>query len=536
MPLVARYGARRSAGTSPQTSEDLRLRHDIGVGLAGLLASALLLAPAGAETPTAAPSVTPSKLPRIGTISERFQSYNIEMIEVTGGKFWKPYRSRLEAQPAQQPHSGSDTPPGMNSNLYQYRPPIDLANARLRKLAAALAPAYLRVSGTWANSTYFADSDDAPSAPPPGFNGVLTRQQWRGVVDFSRSVDARIVTSFAVSPGTRDTAGVWKPDQADRLVRFTRSIGGSIAAAEFMNEPNLAELGGAPAGYEDDAYRRDFRLFRASMRRTAPEMMIAGPGTVGEPAMASDLLVASGVDVVSYHYYGTLSERCSGKSAPEAALSEDWLSRTAQTLAFYQALRDSIEPGKPIWLTETADAACGGNPWASSFLDTFRYLDQLGRLARAGVQIVMHNTLAASDYGLLDETTLAPRPNYWGALLWRQLMGTTVLEAGVPVQSGLHVYAHCQRGRPGGVALLVINTDRDAPHRLMVAAASLRYTLDAANLLDEGVRLNGNPLALSAGDELPGIEGVPAAADAVSFAPATISFLAVPEAGNNACR
>jgi hypothetical protein len=148
----------------------------------------------------------------------------------------------------------------------------------------------------------------------------------------------------------------------------------------------------------------------------------------------------------------------------------------------------------------------------------------------------MHNTLAASDYGLLDETTLAPRPNYWGALLWRQLMGTTVLEAGVPVQSGLHVYAHCQRGRPGGVALLVINTDRDAPHTLMVAAASLRYTLDAANLLDEDVRLNGNPLALSAGDELPGIEGVPATADAVTFAPATISFLAIPEAGNNACR
>jgi len=27
-------------------------------------------------------------------------------------------------------------------------------------------------------------------------------------------------------------------------------------------------------------------------------------------------------------------------------------------------------------LTETADAACGGNPWASSFTDTFRYLDE----------------------------------------------------------------------------------------------------------------------------------------------------------------
>jgi hypothetical protein len=148
----------------------------------------------------------------------------------------------------------------------------------------------------------------------------------------------------------------------------------------------------------------------------------------------------------------------------------------------------------------------------------------------------MHNTLAASDYGLLDETTLAPRPNYWGALLWRQLMGTVVLDAAVPVQSGLHVYAHCQRGKPGGVALLVINTERDAPHTLRLAAASVRYTLDAANLPDEGVRLNGNPLALSAGDELPAIEGVPSTAAAVTFAPATITFLAIPEAGNHACR
>ena len=148
----------------------------------------------------------------------------------------------------------------------------------------------------------------------------------------------------------------------------------------------------------------------------------------------------------------------------------------------------------------------------------------------------MHNTLAASDYGLLDEKTLTPRPNYWGAWLWRQLMGTTVLDAGVPIRSGLHVYAHCQRGTPGGVALLVINTDRDAPHALTLPAASLRYTLDAANLLDDRVRLNGRPLALGPGDELPAITGAPTKAGTLTFAQATITFLAIPDAGNNACR
>jgi heparanase 1 len=513
-----------------------RLLNSIGAGLCGWLTSALLVAPAYAQA-ASTPAIAPSSMPRIGTVDQRFQSYNIEMVEVTGGRFWKPYRSEPGPQPA-QPRSGSDTPAGMDSNLYQYRPPIDLTNVRLRKLAAALAPAYLRVSGTWANTTYFADSDKAPSAPPAGFNGILTRQQWRGVVDFSQSVNAPIVTSFAISPGARDAAGVWKPDQANRLLTYARSIGGSIAAAEFMNEPNLAAMGGAPAGYDATAYRRDFAVFRAFMKRTAPETMILGPAAVGEAAIASDLLAASGpgVDAISYHHYGTLSERCSGKSSPEAALSEDWLARTDRTLAFYQSLRDRLEPGKSIWLTETADAACGGNRWAASFLDTFRYLDQLGRLARAGVQVVMHNTLAASDYGLLDEKTLQPRPNYWGALLWRQLMGTTVLDAAASIESGLHRYAHCQRGMPGGVVLMVINTDRNAPHWLVLPTASMRYTLDATSLFDARVRLNGRTLALEAGDEIPTIAGAATTAGTLVFEPTTITFLAIPEARNEACR
>jgi hypothetical protein len=152
------------------------------------------------------------------------------------------------------------------------------------------------------------------------------------------------------------------------------------------------------------------------------------------------------------------------------------------------------------------------------------------------VQVVTHNTLAASDYGLLDESTLQPRPNYWGALLWRRLMGTTVLDAGVPLQAGLHVYAHCQRGTPGGVSLLVINTDRIASHELMLAGASLRYTLDAADLSDTGIRLNGSPLGLDASGALPGIDGAPVAAGRMSFDAATITFLTVPAAANRACR
>ena len=521
--LLGRTGPRRSAGGWPALS-----------GLAFLL----LVAQARAGPLTDAPTITPSALPRVGTVDERFQSYNIELVEITGGRFWKPYRSPPDAKPALSFRSGSDTPMRSDSDLFQYRPPIDLTQVRLRKLAAALAPAYLRVSGTWANSTYFSDSDDVSSRSPAGFNGVLSSERWRSVVDFAQAVDARIVTSFAISAGNRDATGAWKPDQADRLVRFTHSIGGKIAAAEFMNEPDLAEIGGAPAGYDAAAYGRDFRIFDAFLKQASPQTTILGPGTIGQTALASELFTAAEpyLDVVTYHYYGALSQRCGGAHTPQAALSEDWLRGTDQALAFYRNLRDRLKPGKPIWLTETAETACGGNPWASSFLDTFRYLDQLGRLAKAGVQLVMHNTLAASDYGLLDERTLAPRPNYWGALLWRQLMGTTVLDAGLPIRLGLHVYAHCQKDRSRGVTLLVINTDRSAPHTLMLPGGSVLYTLDAENPLDVRVRLNGKMLALGAGDTLPSISGVPMPAGPLTFAQATITFVVIPEAGNNACR
>src|SRR6185312_15715987 len=176
-------------------------------------------------------------------------------------------------------------------------------------------------------------------------------------------------------------------------------------------------MGGAPKGYDAAAYARDIAVFRPFIKETAPEIVFLGPGSVGEgmslapPSMSmlktEDLLKATGpvFDVFSYHSYGAVSKRCaamgaSATTASGAALSEEWLSRVDRIEAFYAGLRDQFEPSKPLWNTETAAAACGGDPWSSTFLDTFRYLDQLGRLARAGVRIVMHNTLAASDYGL----------------------------------------------------------------------------------------------------------------------------------------
>ena len=141
----------------------------------------------------------------------------------------------------------------------------------------------MRVSGTWANSTYFHDADTpAPKAPPAGFGGVLTREEWKNVVEFSRATDAKIITSFAISPGVRDGNGVWRPEEALKLLTFTKSIGGSIAAAEYFNEPTFAAMGGAPKGYDAAAYGRDFAVFMSFLRKGSPGTILLGPGSVGE--------------------------------------------------------------------------------------------------------------------------------------------------------------------------------------------------------------------------------------------------------------
>jgi heparanase 1 len=423
---------------------------------------------------------------------------------------------------------------GMAPSVYAYRKPINLTNPRLRRLAAALGPAYLRVSGTWANATYFDNTDGDARSPQAGFNGVLTRNQWKGVIEFARAVDARLVTSFATSPGTRDVRGVWTPAQANKLIAYTHALGGQIAAAEFMNEPS---------GADATNYGRDISVFRSFLKRASPGTIFLGPGALGgDRADSENLFAASGpvFDAVSYHYYGAASQRCtkvvpSAAKRDENALSQPWLSGAERVELLYADLRNKFEPGKPLWITETAATFCGGNRWDATFLDSFRYLDQLGRMAQLQVQVVIHNTLAASDYGLLDETSFAPRPNYWAALLWRTLMGTTVLDPGSLSIPGLHLYAHCLRDKHGGVALLAINTDRAASQSLDLPMTANRYTVTADNLTDTSARMNGRELRLGALDELPSLEGESVAPGRLDLAPASITFLAIADAVNPAC-
>ena len=492
-------------------------------------------------------SISPATLSAVGKVDERFQSYNVEMVEVTGGNFWAPYPKPGEPQPqtAAGPHGVE-----FASSAYSRREPLDLRNKRLRILASALGPAYMRVSGSWANSIYFQDNDQpAPPTPPQGYQGVLTRQQWAGVVDFAKAVDAKILTSFATSVGARGPDGKWSSEGAQQLLTYTRSLGGHIDAVELTNEPNVCR-----PPFRADAFARDQTVLRDLLAKESPETKLVGPGSTGEagfklfsapPKEINTSLLLSGepqprFDIFSYHFYGAVSQRCTslGKNATTSAadaLEPGWLDRAEQARAYYADVRNRFAPGAPIWITEASQSACGGDPWAATFIDTFRYVDQLGQDAKGNVAAVFHNTLAASDYSLIDDVTRLPRPNYWAALLWRRLMGEVVLDPGA-AGSVLRAYAHCMRHHPGGVTLVVLNVSRTATGRLRLHGAAERYTLTADSLQSTSMKLNGRALALTSTDDLPVFRGVPARAGTLSFAPTSITFLTVPDAANSRCQ
>lgn len=499
---------------------------------AAIAALPLCTASAGSSTSDTALST----LPRVANVDVRFQSYNVEMVEVTGGRFWAPYGG----------------PPG---ELHRQRPPLDLADKRLIALARHLGPAYMRVSGTWANNSYLLADDETLAAPPKGFEQILTREQWKSVIAFAKAVDARIVTSFAVSNGTRDADGVWQPDQAQRLVDLTNEAGGTLYAAEFFNEPNIPGVPRSmPDRYDADRYGADFRAFRRWARSAVPGMKLIGTGGADETGMlaqappgsnsplsvrSEDMLAANpnSLDGVSYHFYGSVSPRCA-RDGPWAvrkdlALSPQRLDRTLTEYDFYARLRDRYEPGKPMWLTETGESACGGSPWASTFVDSFRYLDQLGSLARKGVQAVMHNTLFASDYALVDQDSLTPRPSYWAAVLWRRTMGQTVLAAPDLGSKDLRAFAHCLPDKQGGVGLMILNigtTRRTIP----IGRKASAWIMAGTPLETRTVQVNGAVPYLDDKGNLIGLDGK-TIKGSLSLAGQSIAFIAVPGIDNPAC-
>ena len=482
-------------------------------------------------------NIDSKKLKKLHQMDPRTQSYNVEMTEVTGGTFWKAY-TKAQIEGKEEFKASMDF-----LSMMDMYPPIDLTNKRLRVLAKALGPAYIRVSGSWASGTYYDFEGKTNGQIPEGFTAVLTKEQWTSVLDFAKAVDARVVVSLANTDGVHNKDGSWNQDQAKLLFDFSKDYGVAISGAEFMNEPNVFEMSGAPKGYTPADFGRDQDLFFRFIRENYPDTILAGPSacadkfgtgpTVPMKSYSTEELLSyckENPDVFSYHLYYGISERgamMGGHRDVDDVLTEEYLSFTDVGYEYYAKIRDKHVPNADMWVTETADAACGGNTWGSTFLDTFRYVDQMARFNKNTRGVLFHNTLTASDYGLLDTKTHLPRPNYWAALLWARLVGTQVYDTNEPIREGVHLYAHSRKDGKEGYVYILVNNSRTEKTILDIPVKSTRYTLSSNNLRSQEVLLNGKLLALENEYDIPQIKGIVEDKGLLEIEPLTITFLVV---------
>ena len=494
--------------------------------------------------------LAPETLKELRQIDERLVSYNVEMTEVTGGTFWKAY---TEAQV-----DGTEEFPVIKDwltamgKLQQWYDPIDTTNPRLIHLAKELGTAWVRVSGTWANKTYYDFDNKYGGQVPAGFQNVLSKQQWLNLLDFVRAIDGKLLISIANCPGIHSADEPMPFEQAELLFRTSKEYGVPISAAEFTNEPNMLAISGLPQGYTAADHARDHDLFGAWLRENYPECLFVGPCTVGDINinMGGDDSIGAGIgsftqmvttadllgdynnklDVFSYHYYNGISERGAGMGGHwpfDKCMTEEYLAVAGDCAKQYCPIRDQFVPGGQMWVTESGDAGCGGNTWAPTYADVPRTLNELGDFATITDGIIFHNTLASSAYGFLQHGSFEPRPNYFAVLLWNRLMGHTVYATGEAIREGAHVYCHSRKDGQAGYVYLVINNSSEVTTVELPKDATVYALTGNGKFRSRTMLLNGKELVLGENDALPALDGVSVPAGQLEIQPNGCTFIVI---------
>ena len=496
--------------------------------------------------------LTNNGLTKIRDINPRLMSYNVEMTEVTGGTFWKAYTEGQIAGTEEFPKLEGFTNHTAMAGLMQYYPPIDTTNEKLISLAKAFGPVWVRVSGTWATKTYYDFDGTTGGKAPEGYQSILTREQWTNILNFVKAVDGKLLVSASNCAGDHKDGGPLDLTQIKKLFSVTDELGGKIDAFEFMNEPNMLQMSGAPVGYDFPDYVRDQDIANKWVRENYPECLIVGPCNTGmteendENPMGAglgnmmklgtvhDLLRGAEVpmDVYSYHYYNGISERIAsmvpnGHWPAEAAHTDAYLAVAPGICYNNLKPRDKYVPGAEMWVTESGDAGGGGDTWASTYLDVLRTLNELGSFCTLTNGVIFHNTLASSDYGFLQHGTFDPRPNYFAALLWTRIMGNSAYACENPNVEGAHVYCHSRKDGKDGYAYLIVNNSLTDVTTLELPGEGELYELSGnGNMRNKVMYLNGNPLVLGENNALPALDGTKVSGK-VEIAPGSCAFVVV---------
>jgi heparanase 1 len=490
----------------------------------------------GGSGPAFRVRVTVDRSTPVATLAEEYLSFSIDASQVAGGKWWDPAATGREM--------GSGT---VRAPVYDFDRP------RLDSLVAALAPAYLRIGGSESDKLFYdlRPSSGTPRAPPAGYESVLSLEEWDALNAFALRHGLRVAFTLNAGPLSRDAAHRWNGANAAALMRYTTRKGYPVHVWELGNEVNnFWFVFGVKQQISTAQYHDDLAEARRLVAEAAPAARLGGQGSmfwpvVGEPlsllfGFMPDYLERSGatIDQVSWHYYPQQSRRgpvATRRASPSRLLDPAALDEAGYWADRVRVWRDRYARGKPLWLGETGNAQFGGEPGLSDvYLADLWWLDELGLMARKGMQVVVRQTLSGMNYGLIDDATLVPRPDYWASLLWKRLMGPHVYAVTVAGANARRLRAYAQSGPDGSLTLLLINLDPATNATVELPELDGRawslYAVTAPDLFGGTVLLNGQALTLTAEGGVPVVAGTAregAEHASVELHPLSYSFVTV---------
>ncbi|XP_069557112.1 heparanase isoform X2 [Brachyistius frenatus] len=437
-----------------------------------------------------------------------------------------------------------------------------LSSPKMRTLAKALSPAFLRFGGTRQDFMVFnpqktrqldsglpAESCDKVELPwwlEERLKKNWTQQQeilmreelhrkFRRIQFTELTID--LLHSFANCSGfdlifglnalLRTADNSWNSSNAGSLLKYCESRRYQMSW-ELGNEPNSYEK---KAGVRVDGYQLglDFTHLRKMMSQSK---LYRGAGLygpdVGQPKdHRTDILQgflqsgADAVDAYTWHHYYVNGRDTSLEDFLDPEVLDTLALKTNEVLEKVKL----VSPEKPVWLGETSSAYGGGAVGLSdTFVAGFMWLDKLGLAARLGLDVVMRQVLVGSgSYHLVDDN-LDPLPDYWLSVLYKRLVGPEVLKVEAFSDFGrskrVRLYLHCanKRSYSGGAVVLISMNLSKKPARISVPALVSGSTVEAfvlqsdrpgeEGLYSRSVKLNGDALKMVDDKTLPALGGL----------------------------
>ncbi|CAH1401599.1 unnamed protein product [Nezara viridula] len=438
-----------------------------------------------------------------------------------------------------------------SSQIYKGLRNPSLREKWLVRQISHLKGGYLRIGGTAADMLVFSPAFSAwpdrelpldgghcsfyvknCTKPPKHKKFSMSAVDWNEINNFAIKTGLKLLFDFNV---LLREYGYWNSSNGELLLDFSFAYHYEIDW-QLGNEPNaFKHVFGVEI--EPATLAKDFNSLKKLLQQYTlyNSSLVIGPDVTNphdlemppEEFLLDFLKAEPNIDVISWHHYNT---------GPEATL-EDFLNVETYDdfLKSYKIIQETIKkskiPSKPVWLTETGSSYGGGaKDLSNRFVASLLWADKLGLGAKAGISVIVRQSLYRGEYSLLNSTTLKPNPDYWVSVLHKTLVRETVLNLTVLSKSydgTLRAYAHCSK--KDSVVIFGVNLSKQSQgFYLPLNNTGYLYSLYSDDLQSRSMMLNGYKLFLGYEDRLPIFKPVKVSMkEVVPIPPYSIFFIQV---------